>query len=412
MDGLDNFLTAPDMAVEGGLGDLEGLLEEALLGVEGCEAATVDKAAAGKARASGAGGVPGSPGAAAAAAVVPPFYEAAQCLTAVSPRGVLSLDANNVAHGATTAITGSGATAPPPAMTDLTEYAESQGAAPTTDTGGHQGALPNAGRLKREKERNRLAQARLRKRKREKVEHENMLKELQANKIKVLQETNATLTMDLDLHKRRVKLLETTLARQTTGTTVDSKIGPAGQPAQSAEEVPTGMLSEAGGAAPGDSLGQKMTSTLKILCTALFLVSEFAPASEEKNQSMQFLGNLRHSMKQALQESMPTARGGTAGAGPGSGMRDHSGQEAPAAAPAGMPTPPAYWAAIPPGMAAHTTSAIPNGAWPGGARPPPGAHVPLQAYPGGAPPGWAPTQHASFAPSKEPNWFSNLHPST
>ena len=395
MDALDNFLKAPGMAAEAGLGDLEGFLEEALLGADRCEAATV---AAGRARTS-----------AAAAAAVPPFKEAAQCLTAGLPRGVLSLDANTAAHGATTAITGSGATAPPQAMMDLTDYAESQGAAPTTYTGGRRGALDCAAdRLEKEKKRNRLAQARLRKRKRVKVEHENMLKELQENKIKVLEETNATLAVDLETQKRKVKLLEIALARQgqlAAGTAAEGK---------TAEEVPTAaMVAEAGGATPGASLGQKMTSTLKILCTSLFLVSEFVPASEERSQSMQFLGKLRHSMKQALQEKMPTARGPTAGAGPGSGMSTLSGLEAPAAGRAGMPAPPAYWAAIPPGMAAHTMSA-----WPGGGAPPPpgltpqGAHAAMPTHPGGAPPGWAATQPPSFAPSNQPDWFGDLHPST
>ena len=74
-------------------------------------------------------------------------------------------------------------------------------------------------------------------------------------------------------------------------------------------EAAAEVLAEAGGVAPEASLGQKMTSTLKILCTSLFLVSEFVPASDDKNHSMQFLGNLRHSMKQALQDTMPTARG-------------------------------------------------------------------------------------------------------
>jgi len=407
MDALDNFMKAPGTGVAGGLGDLEGLLGEALLDVTGGEVAT---------------GAPSAP----PPAAVGGLYDAAQCLTAVSPRGVLSLDANTAAHGTTItgglAITHSGATAPRKAMTDVTDFAESQGAAPTTGSGGDRRAPAGLGMGKeKEKERNRQAQARLRKRKRQLHEHQKVVNELQESKIKALQESNAALSAEVDIGKRRVKLLEELLAKMPAGAAPDAKraAAPRGQSAprsQSGVEAAAEVLAEAGGVAPEASLGQKMTSTLKILCTSLFLVSEFVPASDDKNHSMQFLGNLRHSMKQALQDTMPTARGPAAGAGPGSGASAPPAAGAGAAPCAGLPTPPGYWAAMPPGMAAHAMPPMPHGAWPDGAKPPPGAvpggHVPMQAYPAGTAPGWGAAQLARVAPPTEPTWFGDLRPST
>jgi len=414
MQVLDGYMSRPeDMGEEAGLGDLEGFLREALDGVDE------------RVEAKGAG--PAGEVIGAHRMVQPPsffeppanpvsgFYEAAQCLTAVSPRGVLSLDAN-MATGQTGA-TGSGATAPATAMNDWAsaEYAESQGAA--TGSERFRGLDLEEARRKR----NRLAQARLRKRKREKDEQVEV-------KVANLERENALLASQLKWTKEEMRRLQKDLAdRNTAAPTAavqDAPAAAADTTAGKKEEGCAGYSADLArdillsGAVEAPSAGKnKVAAALKLLFTSVFLVSEYVPASEDKEQSVRFLGGLGRAMKQAMSGKMSTARSeelaGISGRGAAPGQPDRIRS---AATPATARTTP---------MMPHPThppfeGAVPQGyrleqGWPGHLAYPHGgpayyhASFPAQA---GAPPSWpagpGPPQHHAAGFQEHPPEVTGL----
>lgn len=393
MQALDGFMSRPgDVRGEAELGDLEGFLKEALDAVHVDEKGEANEGGpAGKAKGAPKTGraqsffeAPADP--------VGGFYEGAQCLTAVSPRGVLSLDAN-MATGQTGA-TGSGATAPPQAtMNDWTEYAESQGAA--TGSERLRGLESDEARKKR----NRLAQARMRKRKREREEQ-------MEGKMAKLEEEKARLASQLKRSQEEVQHLKMKLAdRNTDAPTAASPDAPAaamttaaskeGRWEYSADLARDILLS--GGVEVPSAGKNKVAGALRLLFTSVFLVSEYVPASEDKEQSVRFLGGLGRAMKQAMGGKMPTARGeGQAGisgreAAPGQPkVSPRVGNPATQRPTPAMPHPTdlPFQRAVPPG---YRTPPMEWQRWPGGPAHPEGG--PAHYYPSfgvqrGAPPGW------------------------
>ena len=396
---LDGFMSRPgDLGEEAGLGDLEGFLREALDGVD----ERGDVKGAGPARVFGAQGMEQPPSFFESPAnPVGGFYEAAQCLTAVSPRGVLSLDAN-MATGQTGA-TGSGATAPATAMNEWAsaEYAESQGAA--TGSERFRGLDSEEARRKR----NRLAQARLRKRKREKDEQAEV-------KVANLERENALLTSQLKRTKDEMRRLQKELAdRNTSAPTAAVPHAPAAADDTTAEkkeeEECAGHSADLArdillsGAVEVPSAGKnKVAAALKILFTSVFLVSEYVPASEDKEQSVRFLGGLGRAMKQAMSGKMPTARSeepaGISGRGAAPGQPNRSLSAATPATPRTTPmmphpTHPPFQGAVPQGYRLEQ-------GWPGHPTYPhggPAYYHPSYPARAGVPPSWpagtGPPQH-------------------